>query len=224
LERAGAELPRDGRQAQHHLIDMRALLPLALAALVASACGGSSAGSGTQRAATAPPYAAPALATPSKQAPEIALRDSTGKPFTLSGYRGRAILLTFIYDHCPDVCPLIVGNLHSALAKLGPQNTRKVQIVAVSVDPRGDTRATVKRFLAAHGMTRRMEYLIGSRRQLEPVWRSYGVAVKGTPDSREVSHSAYVLGIGGSGRIITLYPSNFQPAWIAHDVPLLAEH
>lgn len=208
------------------LTSARALRPLALTALtvlVAAGCGGSSAGSGTRSATTtAARYEAPALATPSKPAPDIALRDSTGHAFRLSSHRGRAVLLTFIYDHCPDVCPLIVGNLHNALAKLGPQGSEKVRIVAVSVDPRGDTPSTVKAFLAAHDMTGRMTYLIGSRRQLEPVWRAYGVAVQGTPDSREVSHSAYVIGIAGSGRVTTLYPSNFKPAWIAHDVPLLA--
>jgi len=44
------------------------------------------------------------------------------------------VLLTFIYDHCPDTCPLIVGNLHNALFKLGPAAS-KLQIIAVSVDP-----------------------------------------------------------------------------------------
>jgi len=43
-------------------------------------------------------------------------------------------LLTFIYSHCPDVCPLIVSQLRNSLLKLGTQSSR-VQIVAVSVDP-----------------------------------------------------------------------------------------
>ena len=80
---------------------------------------------------------------------------------TLSQFRGKAVLLTFIYDHCPDVCPLIVSNLHNALVKLGPEAS-KVQIVAVSVDPKGDTPATVKHFIAVHEMTGKMQYLIGS--------------------------------------------------------------
>ena len=81
----------------------------------------------------------------------------------------------------------------------------------MSVDPKGDTPKTVKRFLAAHDMTGRMRYLIGSFRQLAPVWRSYGVEVQGTPDSREVGHTAFVYGITASGKRRGLYPSNFQP-------------
>jgi protein SCO1/2 len=164
---------------------------------------------------------APAELQPPAPSPDFALRDSTGKLVRLSQFRGKAVLLTFIYDHCPDVCPLIVGNLHTALVKLGSQ-AGKVQIVAVSVDPRGDTPQTVKAFLAAHEMTGRMEYLIGSLKQLTPVWRSYGVEVQGTPESREVSHTAFVYGITAGGRRRALYPAQLQPEWIVHDVPVLA--
>ena len=131
------------------------------------------------------------------------------------------MLLTFIYDHCPDVCPLIVANLHTALVKLGKQAS-KVQIIAVSVDPKGDTPSTVKAFLAVHEMTGRMKYLIGSFNQLAPVWKEYGVGVQATPDSREVDHSAFVYGITASGKRVALYPSDLTPEWIVHDVPILA--
>ena len=156
-----------------------------------------------------------------RAAPQFALHDSDGRLVRLSQFRGKAVILTFIYDHCPDVCPLIVGNLHAALARLGAQADR-VQFVAVSVDPRGDTPATVRAFLAAHEMTGRMEYLIGSRRELAAVWRAYGIAVAGSPDHREVSHSAALFGITGRGSAVVLYPPTFEPAWIAHDAPLLA--
>lgn len=156
-------------------------------------------------------------------APSFTLKNSLGQRVSLSQFRGKAVLLTFIYDHCPDVCPLIVANLHNALLKLGPQ-ARRLQIVAVSVDPKGDTPASVKAFLAAHEMTGRMEYLIGSYKELAPVWREYGVQVEASPDQREntVGHSAFVYGITGHGRSVVLYPSNPEPAWIVHDVPLLA--
>jgi protein SCO1 len=155
--------------------------------------------------------------------PQFALRDSLGHVVRLSQFRGKAVLLTFIYDHCPDVCPLIVANLHTALARLGSQAS-KLQIIAVSVDPKGDTRATVKAFLAAHEMTGRMEYLIGSFSQLAPVWRVYGIDVQASPDKREdvVGHSAFVYGITGRGAVLALYPPTFDPTWVVHDAPLLA--
>jgi protein SCO1 len=157
--------------------------------------------------------------------PQFALRDSTGKLVRLSQFRGKAVLLTFIYDHCPDVCPLIVANLHNAVLKLG-SGAKKLQIIAVSVDPKGDTPATVAAFLAAHDMTGRMEYLIGSLKELAPVWRAYGVEVQASPEKREdtVGHSAFVYGITGSGSVLVIYPATFEPSWIVHDSPLLATY
>jgi protein SCO1 len=155
--------------------------------------------------------------------PQFALRDSRGQLVRLSQFKGKAVLLTFIYDHCPDTCPLIVANLHTALLRLGSAAS-KLQIVAVSVDPTGDTPATVRAFLAAHDMTGRMEYLIGSYRQLAPVWRAYGVQVQASPAQREVGHSAFLYGITGRGSVLVLYPPTFDPAWVAHDAPLLATY
>jgi protein SCO1 len=151
------------------------------------------------------------------------LHDSLGHLVRLSQYHGKAVILTFIYVHCPDVCPLIVANLRNALLRLG-SNASKLQIVAVSVDPKGDTPATVKAFLAAHEMTGRMEYLIGTFKELSVVWQAYGVQVLASPDRREqtVGHSAFLYGITGHGSVLVLYPPNFEPAWLVHDIPLLA--
>jgi protein SCO1/2 len=207
-------------QSMRSLRAVAGVLALGLAAAGAAGCGGSTSAS---TAAAKPParYDAPAKADPPRPAPDFALRNHEGKLVRLSQFRGKAVLLTFIYDHCPDTCPLIVGNLHSSLAQLGPK-ARNVQIVAVSVDPKGDTPQTVKAFLTAHEMTGRMQYLIGSKRQLAPVWRAYGIQVEADPESREVGHSASVLGITGKGQTAVLYPANFKPAWVVHDVPVLA--
>jgi protein SCO1 len=139
----------------------------------------------------------------------------------LSQYKGKAVLLTFIYTHCPDVCPLIVANLHNALLKLGAQAS-KVQIVAVSVDPKRDTPKAVKAFLAARDMTGRMEYLIGSQKELAPVWKAYGIEVQASPEQREVGHSGLVYGITASGVRRAFYPADLKSEWIVHDVPVLA--
>lgn len=163
-------------------------------------------------------------AVPSQPAPPTVLSDSVGHRVDLSQYRGKAVLVTFIYTHCPDTCPLIVGNLHTAQAELGSKAS-DLQIVAVSVDPTGDTPGTVNSFLREHQMTGRMEYLIGSRPDLERTWSDWKVGArpgnsKRTPD--QVEHSALIYGIDASGKIATIYPANFKPQQIVHDVPILA--
>jgi cytochrome oxidase Cu insertion factor (SCO1/SenC/PrrC family) len=102
---------------------------------------------------------------------------------------------------------------------------KQVQIVAVSVDPNGDTPGTVKKFLADHQMTGRMDYLIGSRSQLENTWAAWNIVAKSDPSRKNpdaVEHSALIYGISGTGEITTLYPANFKPDQIVQDVPKLA--
>jgi protein SCO1/2 len=212
------------------------LAALALAAVVAVAvgCGGSdsdspksSSGTSSSNAATRTPASianqleAPASADPIKQAPDFTLRNSKGELVRLSQFRGKAVMLTFIYARCPDVCPLIIGNLRAAMKQLGPA-ANKMEVVAVSVDPEGDTAANVNKFISDHDMTGKMEYLIGSKRELVPVWKNWDVQIEGTPDERLINHSSFVFGITGSGAVVALYPSNFQPRMVAHDTPLLA--
>ncbi|MBV9337340.1 MAG: SCO family protein [Solirubrobacterales bacterium] len=56
---------------------------------------------------------------PEKPEPPLALRDYTGGRVNLRAFRGKAVLVTFVYTHCPDVCPLIVSNLTAAQRQLG---------------------------------------------------------------------------------------------------------
>jgi protein SCO1/2 len=163
------------------------------------------------------------LALPVKAAPPLTLRNYLGQPVTLAQYRGRAVLVTFLYTNCPDVCPLIAANLRVALNELGRAAAR-VQVIAVSVDPRGDTRAAVAKFLRAHELLGRMQYLVGSHAQLARAWAAWGVgSQRDVGQPQLVAHSALVYGIGAAGDLRTVYPSSFEPRQIAHDVPLLAE-
>jgi protein SCO1/2 len=176
---------------------------------------------GGETATHAAGYDGAALASP-KPAPPLALRNYLGTPVDLASYRGRAVLVTFLYTHCPDVCPLIASHLHTTLAEMSAEERREVQIIAVSVDPRGDTPSTVARFLAAHEMTGSMQYLIGSETQLSPVWKAWGVSAAPTTNPDVVDHSALIYGISAHGKVVTIYLSNFSPRQIIHDVPLLA--
>lgn len=162
--------------------------------------------------------------SPPKAAPALSLRNYLGERVNIDQYRGKALLVTFIYDHCPDVCPLIVADLHAAQNLMGAKTAARVQIVAVSVDPRGDTPRTVAAFLKVHEMTGRMKYLIGSPQELGHVWQMWGVGSERDASQPDiVNHSALVYGIDASGQLKTVYiGSELKPSQIAHDVPLLA--
>jgi protein SCO1/2 len=209
-------------------LDLR--LVLSLLALVVAAgvialltIGGSPRAHAQRTAAHAASFDAAALLTPAAPAPPLALRNYLGQPVNIDSYRGKAVLVTFLYTNCPDICPLIASNLRVALNLLRPAGAAKVQVIAVSVDPRGDTPKAVAAFLASHGMTGRMQYLVGSAKELAGVWKAWGVgSERDAGQPQFINHSGLVYGITGSGKRLTLYAASFQPAEIAHDVPLLA--
>ena len=86
-----------------------------------------------------------ALRPPDARAPDFRLRDQDGKPVAMADYRGRTVVMTFVYSTCKDTCPAQVQSIRGALDRLG----RDVPVLAVSVDPRNDTRESAGR--AAEG-------------------------------------------------------------------------
>jgi protein SCO1/2 len=160
--------------------------------------------------------------SPRRAAPQLStLRNYQGQRVNLASYRGKAVFVTFIYAHCPDICPLIAAHLHTALSQLGSR-ARRVQLIAVSVDPRGDTPGSVGAFLREHQLTGQMQYLIGSGGQLAPVWSAWYVGSSrdvGKPEL--VNHTALVYGVSASGKLTTIYFANSSPSQIVHDVPAL---
>jgi protein SCO1/2 len=206
------------------LISLVALVVVAgVVALVASGGSSNSNASSTTKPLAHSIYKAEAELNPPAPAPAIALRNYLGQPVNLDSYRGKAVLVTFLYTNCPDICPLITSNLRVAQNLMGPKVADKVQIIAVSVDPKGDTKKAVASFLARHEMTGRMQYLIGSARELAQVWKAWGVgSERDAKQPQFVNHSGLIYGITASGKRATLYSASFRPADIAHDVPLLA--
>jgi protein SCO1/2 len=161
--------------------------------------------------------------SPATQAPPLALRNYLGQPVSIDSFRGKAVLVTFLYTHCPDVCPLITSNLRVAQRLMGSKVAADTQIIAVSVDPRGDTPGAIAAFLAHHEMTGRMLYLVGSAYELAQAWQAWGVGSERDASKPEfINHSGLIYGVTASGKRLTIYASNFQPSEVAHDAPLLA--
>jgi protein SCO1 len=173
----------------------------------------------------ASPHFAGETLSPRLPAPSFdGLRNYLGERVDLSEYRGKAVFVTFLYTHCPDVCPLMTAELHNALARMTPAERKEQQIIAVSVDPRRDTRKAVAEFVSAHAMTGKMKYLIGNAHELSRVWEAWNVgSEKDSVNPEFVAHSALIYGISASGRLTTIYPANFKPRQIVHDLPKLVQ-
>jgi protein SCO1 len=146
---------------------------------------------------------------------DFSLRDQDGETASLADYRGQVVVLTFMYSTCKDTCPLQADQIRGALDDLGGDAP---PALTVSVDPSGDTPDRAKSFLLKHALTGRMRFLLGSRAQLAPIWKAYGIQ----PQGAAFDHSAYVLLIDAQGRQRIGFPLNqLTPEGLAHDVRLL---
>jgi protein SCO1 len=130
--------------------------------------------------------AVPARFTPPReQAFDFKLRDQHGRMVSLATNRGKVVILTFLYTSCRDLCPAQAAEIVDAVTRVGGKG---VVVYGVSVDPAGDTPEHVDEWLEDHGLENApVEYLSGTKAQLTPVWRAYGIApVAMTPaESRE---------------------------------------
>jgi protein SCO1/2 len=137
---------------------------------------------------------------------------------TLSDYRGQVVILTFLSATTSGASPLIAQQIRGALDDLG----RPIPALALSADPVADTPTRVRRFLAAASLSERVEYLGGTRAELQPVWRAY----RATPISAghaSFDRAASVFLIDPRGRERVLFGVEaLTPEGLAHDVRRLA--
>ena len=91
-------------------------------------------------------------------------------------------------------------------------------VLAVSVDPVGDTPASVRSFIREHRLLPQFRYLTGRRATLERVWRTYGVKAVRNKDDGGVDHTLYTLLVDRGGTARVLFDSTATPAALAHDV------
>jgi protein SCO1 len=145
---------------------------------------------------------------------DFALRDQDGKLVKLADYRGQPLMLTFMYSTCRDTCPVTAYQMRGAMDDIG----HDIPTLAISVDPKNDTPLNAKRFLNRTGLTGRMRFLMGTQKQLEPIWKAYGVQ----PQGKGFDHSAYVLVIDRRGvRRVTWPTEKLTPEGLAHDLRFL---
>jgi protein SCO1/2 len=150
------------------------------------------------------------------------LTDARGGRITSAEIRGRPYALTFLFTHCPDVCPLIGQQLRDALERLGP-DARRVAVVAVSVDPEGDRPAAVRSWLRRQRLPGNFHYAIGSQQELQPTWDAYFAAPQMTGRPETSTHAAAVWLIDARGRLRTRYSAGvlLEPADVAADLRAL---
>jgi protein SCO1/2 len=155
---------------------------------------------------------------PPAPAADFALRDQDGDLVQLSGLRGTVVVLTPLYTHCQDTCPLTAQQVRGALDDLSGDERKGVRALALSVDPANDDADSARRFLVERRVSGYLDFLLGPRNELQPVWRDYGFA----PQTKEEEHNSYVVLIDKRGRQRVGFPvDHLTPEDLAHDIRVL---
>lgn len=158
---------------------------------------------------------------PPRMAPDFSLPGSKGGEFSLSGQRGKLVVLGFGFSHCPDICPLTLANLaqvHKNLEALADQ----VQVVYVTVDPERDSVERLREYMAHFNES--FIGITGSPEELSDVRKAYGIIAAREvhkDGSYAVHHSSYVYLIDKEGLLRALVPFGKTADDITSDIKLL---
>lgn len=158
---------------------------------------------------------------PALPAPAFALRGSDGSSDVgPARWRGKVVLMSFGFTHCPAVCPTTLATLAQARQQLGAA-AADVQVLFVTVDPDRDDAARMKAYLAAFdpsfvGATGRPEALAAVR-------KSYGVTANKVAmgDSYAVDHTSSVYVIDRDGKLRAMMPYGRSAKDFVHDLRVL---
>jgi len=135
-----------------------------------------------------------------KEAPNFTLVNQDGKRTSLSQFRGKVVVLSFLDPVCYATCPVVAEEL-AQVATLLEARRSQVVFVVVNANPSFTSTATIRAFDTEHGVAhlKDWEYLTGTPSELQAVWKAYG-APSLTPQVGMVAHSLLVYFIGPRGR------------------------
>jgi protein SCO1/2 len=148
------------------------------------------------------------------RAPDFTLRNQDGETISMRDFRGRPVIVTFLYTHCEDTCPVQAQTIRGALDDLGED----VPAIAIAVDPPRDTPESARAFLSEQRALGRIDFVLGTRAELKPLWDDYYVR----PQSVTEEHNARFTLVDERGFQRVGYPGfEATSERIAHDIRLL---
>ncbi|HFB6063162.1 TPA: SCO family protein [Neisseria gonorrhoeae] len=155
---------------------------------------------------------------------DFTLTDGEGKPFSLSDLKGKVVILSFGFTHCPDVCPTGLLTYSDTLKQLGGQ-AKDVKVVFVSIDPERDTPEIIGKY--AKQFNPDFIGLTATGGQNLPVikqqYRVVSAKINQKDDSENylVDHSSGAYLIDKNGEVAIFSPYGSEPETIAADVRTL---
>jgi protein SCO1/2 len=171
-------------------------------------------------------YHAPAAG---EQIPNFALLNQGGKTIHLQDFRGKALLITFIYTRCPmaDYCPRMSRNFAEVDRALANDKAvlARTHLLSISFDPAYDTPAVLRSYGGAYTGNYSREtfahwdFAAPSAKDLPAVEQWFNVGVTPGDAPGQLTHSLSTVLVGPDGKVLQWYPSNeWKPSDVAADM------
>jgi protein SCO1/2 len=161
------------------------------------------------------------------EVPNFTLRNQDNREIRIQGYRGKTLLLTFIYTRCPlpEYCTLMSNNFAQIERALGQDAELygKTHLLSVSIDPAYDTPEVLRSYGAAH--TERYEketfahweFAGGTTQQVKDIAQYFGLTY--FPDKDQIIHGLRTVIVKPDGKVGKIYTGNdWKPEDVAEEI------
>jgi len=164
-----------------------------------------------------------------KPAPDFELVNQRGETVSRKSLIGKIWVGSFLFTHCPDVCPRTLQRLEGVKGWLDEKRADLLadfRFVGISLDAQGDTAANATAFLKAQGHnTKQWDYLM-AKTSLHPLMRDgFLLGVREGTGGLAAAHADRVILVGKSGNIRGYYDlaTNEGIAQLNGHISLLAD-
>jgi protein SCO1 len=154
---------------------------------------------------------------PGDEVPDFALRNQDGHPIHLSQFRGKTLLITFIYTRCPmpNFCPLVTRNFAAIDKQLksNPAIYAKTHMLCISFDPKNDTpkelHAYGVQYIGSDSKTTfaHWDFAVPAKADVDKIAQYFDVGLTLGPDS-SITHTLSTTLVGPDGKVQQFYPGN----------------
>ncbi len=162
--------------------------------------------------------------------PDFRLVNQDGRAVSLKQYRGKALLLTFIYTRCPvpEYCSLMSSNFAGIERELEKDADlyARTRLLSVSFDPAYDTPKVLRSYGAAttgrydKETFAHWEFVTGTAEEVKKMAQFFGLTY--VPEKDQFVHSLQTALVGTDGRLVKLYTGNeWKPTDVLADLARL---
>lgn len=166
------------------------------------------------------------------EVPDYRLVNQDDKRISIHNYRGKALLLTFIYTRCPipDYCALMSSNFAKVDGELQkkPDLAQKTHLLSITIDPEYDTPQVLRSYGAAYTgryqdeTFAHWEFAGGTKDEVKGIAQYFGLRYHQTTD--EIIHGLRTVIVGPEGKVLKIYRGNeWKPEEVLADLEAALE-